>query len=169
MFGNWAWDLEPRFFPNGFCSCHPLSHRSTCPPGFRTLTSTAGPRIKNTSCWGCSERKSMWLLPGGLCQPFRWYPCDTLHPRIIGAMPYLGPVLTDTLLAEAGWLRSRVFVFSASLRGPSTPENLFCRVFFILQTSCLETGHGCSVFPASYTHCPFLLTVWCIHSWPLTA
>lgn len=79
--GNYALDLQSRLLSCDLCSC-PFSHRSMCPPGFRTLMFTAGPRIRKTSCWGCSERRSMWLLPSVLCLPFRWYPCDTNHLQL---------------------------------------------------------------------------------------
>lgn len=112
-----------------------------CPPGYRTLTSTAGPRIRKTSCCGCSERKSTWLPPGGLCPRCRWYPCDT-PAQAPGARPHLDVVLAGTLLAEAGWQHSQLFVFSPLLRGSPTPESLFCSLFFPLDPHrpCLWNG-----------------------------
>ena len=93
-----------------------------CPPGFRTLTSTAGPRIKRTSFCGCSERRSMWLLPEGLCPPFRWSLCDPAPP--------------PPVYSSCGWGRLAAFravVFRPSSRGLPTPGNLFCRGRFLLR------------------------------------
>lgn len=131
-----AWGLRSRCL-HGLSLCHSLTHRSTCPPGFRTLTSTAGPRIRRTSCCDCSGRRSTWLLRGGLCPPFRWCPCDRLG---LGAW---GPVLTSIPLAEA--------VFSPSQRDPLTPENLVLRRPHLS----LKRGRGCSGFPAPEACCMF--------------
>lgn len=57
----------------------------------------------------------MWLLPGGLCPPFKWYPCDTFHPQITGPRHVWGPVLTSTPLAEA-------VCFQSLSEGPSYPR-----------------------------------------------
>lgn len=144
-----------------------------CPPGYRTLTSTAGPRIKKTSCCGCSERKSTWLPPGGLCPRFRWYPCDTPAPAHWGQAT--SGCCSGRHSSSWGWLAAFTAVCFQSLpRGPPTPENLFCSLFFLLrppQTLSLGWRRGCSAFPASYPHCLFLRTVWhCLarrsYKWP---
>lgn len=86
LFKTELWVWHPGFAPSrdlGFC---PPFHRSTCRPGFRTLTFTAGPRIRKTSCCGCSARKSTWPLPAVLCPPFRWYPCDNSHLQLSASL-----------------------------------------------------------------------------------
>lgn len=124
-------DLESRLLSCDICSC-PLFHRSTCPPGSRTLMFTAGPRIRKTSCCGCSERKSMWLLPVVLCPPFRWYPCDP------AASSSVWPCSHSILLAEAGWRQSGLF---QCLLGGFRPQNTSSAQFSASQY------FDCSVFP----------------------
>lgn len=58
LLGTEARTSNPGSSPSrDLCSC-PLFHRSTCRPGCRTLTCTAGPRIRKTFFCGCSERRS---------------------------------------------------------------------------------------------------------------
>lgn len=126
----WIWN--PGFPPSrDLCTC-PLFHRNTCQPGFRTLMFTAGPRIRKASCCGCSERRSTWPLPGALCPPFRWYPCDHSHLQSVPACSH------SILPAEL-------------VGGTQTPEHLFYRVPCPLSPRCPRWASSASV--SGYYRC----------------